>query len=169
MDETLELAFFHWLYFFSTEISGGQASTLVGVLHDVFCTRWHKVANEIVRKFCHGRIMFVATWENRRHCVTFTSLFRPVLCHPKTFRLLFISSHHIFSFINISRRYTRLKKTQNNILVPSLPVRDSSVFYIRRCATPVHNNLAKEDSLLWIGEGDKDMMKKESLSVLHGL
>lgn len=79
------------------------------------------------------------------HLHPFFDLFFVILKHFASF---FISSHRIFSFINISRRYTRLKKTQNNILVPSLPVRDSSVFYIRRCATPVHNNLAKEDSLL---------------------
>ena len=34
---------------------------------------------------------------------------------------------------------------------------------------PVDNNLAKQDSLLWIGEGDKEIMGKEFLSILLGL
>ena len=32
---------------------------------------------------------------------------------------------------------------------------------IRRCAMLVENNITKQDLLLWIGKGDKDIMKKE--------
>ena len=131
-----------------TSIDAGGSYCVITV--EGFCTTGHKVANKIVRKFRQKRIIIVATLEDRRHCITFSSLFPT--CSSSSFNIsfpFFIFSHHIFPFFNFSRRcIMTLKITQNDVLVPSLPVQGSSMFCIRRCAMPVYNDLAREDSPL---------------------
>ena len=108
--------------------------------------------------------------EDRRHWNTFTAFFASCSSPSLNIFVPFFSifSSYIFSFVYFKAMRcdatSRCAVFENWCFGSQSPPFSLCIF--RRCAMLVDNNITKQDLLLWIGKGDKDIMKKEFLSVL---